>query len=121
VCITSLTGVGAFLWKSSSPPAETGEGDRFDRCWSGSARVSLSTAFLSSFWWLLVPRTNSNPLATWFWPTWVAKLETCFDCHVRLVGVAISFEKNFYLPFTPPSLVCSSVLHTIRQGATGRH
>jgi hypothetical protein len=30
---------------------------------------------------------------------------------VHLVGVAISFEKNFYrLPFTPPSLVASSVL-----------
>jgi hypothetical protein len=34
--------------------------------------------------------------------------ETCVGSHVRLVGVSISFEKNFYrLPFTPPpSLVC---------------
>jgi hypothetical protein len=32
--------------------------------------------------------------------------ETCVGSHVRLVGVSISFEKNFYqLPFTPPSLV----------------
>jgi hypothetical protein len=32
--------------------------------------------------------------------------ETCVGSHVRLVGVFISFEKNFYrLPFTPPSLV----------------
>jgi hypothetical protein len=31
---------------------------------------------------------------------------TCVGSHVRLVGVSISFEKNFYrLPFTPPSLV----------------
>jgi hypothetical protein len=32
--------------------------------------------------------------------------ETCVGSRVRLVGVFISFEKNFYrLPFTPPSLV----------------
>jgi hypothetical protein len=32
--------------------------------------------------------------------------ETCVGRRVRLVGVFISFEKNFYrLPFTPPSLV----------------
>jgi hypothetical protein len=32
--------------------------------------------------------------------------ETCVGSRVRLVGVLISIEKNFYrLPFTPPSLV----------------
>jgi hypothetical protein len=32
--------------------------------------------------------------------------ETCVGSRVRIVGVFISFEKNFYrLPFTPPSLV----------------
>jgi hypothetical protein len=32
--------------------------------------------------------------------------ETCVGSRVYLVGVSISFEKNFYrLPFTPPSLV----------------
>jgi hypothetical protein len=32
--------------------------------------------------------------------------ETCVESRVRLVGVSISFEKNFYrLPFTPPSPV----------------
>jgi hypothetical protein len=31
--------------------------------------------------------------------------ETCVGSHVHLVGVSISFEKNFYrLPFTPPPL-----------------
>jgi hypothetical protein len=31
---------------------------------------------------------------------------TCVGSRVHLVGVSISFEKNFYrLPFTPPSLV----------------
>jgi hypothetical protein len=29
--------------------------------------------------------------------------ETCVGSHVRLIGVSISFKKNFYrLPFTPP-------------------
>jgi hypothetical protein len=33
--------------------------------------------------------------------------ETCVGSRVRLVGVFISFEKNFYRhPFTTPSLVC---------------
>jgi hypothetical protein len=33
-------------------------------------------------------------------------LEKCVGSRVHLVGVSISFEKNFYrLPFTPPSLV----------------
>jgi hypothetical protein len=32
-----------------------------------------------------------------------SKSETCVGSRVRLVGVFISFEKNFYrLPFTPP-------------------
>jgi hypothetical protein len=32
--------------------------------------------------------------------------ETSVGSRVRLVGVSISFKKNFYwLPFTPPSLV----------------
>jgi hypothetical protein len=35
-----------------------------------------------------------------------SELETCVGSRVHLVGVSISFEKNFYrLPFTPPSLV----------------
>jgi hypothetical protein len=35
-----------------------------------------------------------------------SELEKCVGSRVRLVGVSISFEKNFYrLPFTPPSLV----------------
>jgi hypothetical protein len=32
--------------------------------------------------------------------------KTCVGSRVRLVGVSMYFEKNFYrLPFTPPSLV----------------
>jgi hypothetical protein len=38
--------------------------------------------------------------------------ETCVGSRVRLVGVLISFEKNFYrLPFTPPLWFAVSVLH----------
>jgi hypothetical protein len=41
--------------------------------------------------------------------------ETCVGSRVRLVGVFISFEKNFYrLPFTPPSLVCRIGLSAVR-------
>jgi hypothetical protein len=50
---------------------------------------------------VFVPRTSSTPVATWY---------KCGACdfggpteRVHLVGVSISFEKNFYrLPFTPP-------------------
>jgi hypothetical protein len=45
-------------------------------------------------------------VVTWSWPTWVVESETFFGSRVHIVGVLISFEKNFYrLPFTPPSLV----------------
>jgi hypothetical protein len=38
--------------------------------------------------------------------------ETCVGSRVHLVGVSISFEKNFYrLPFTPPLWFAVSVLH----------
>jgi hypothetical protein len=68
------------------------------------------------FQWLLVPRTSSTPMAVWSWPTWVVESETCFGWRVRLVGVVISFEKNFYrLPFTPSSLVASSVLQLVSE------
>jgi hypothetical protein len=46
--------------------------------------------------------------------------ETCVGRRVRLVGVSISFEKNFYrLPFTPPSLVPVSVLQVVSEPVTG--
>jgi hypothetical protein len=37
----------------------------------------------------------------------VCESKKCVGSRVHLVGVSISFEKNFYrLPFTPPFLVC---------------
>jgi hypothetical protein len=43
--------------------------------------------------------------------------ETCVGSRVRLVGVSISFKKNFYqLPFTPPLWFAISVLQGIRGG-----
>jgi hypothetical protein len=52
---------------------------------------------------VLVPRSSGTSVATWAWPIcWM----TCVGSRVHLVGVSISFEKNFYrLPFTPPFLV----------------
>jgi hypothetical protein len=42
--------------------------------------------------------------------------ETCVGSRVHLVGVSISFEKNFYrLPFTPPSLV-RRIGHSLTNG-----
>jgi hypothetical protein len=71
--------------------------------WSGAARVAVFAAFSGRLRWLLVPRTSSTPVTTWSWPTWVVESETCFGYRVHLVGVASSFEKNFYrLSFTPP-------------------
>jgi hypothetical protein len=68
------------------------------------ARVASSTAFSSSCRWLLVPRTSNTPVAAWSWPTWVVESEKCFGSCVHLVGVLVSFEKNFYrLSFTPLS------------------
>jgi hypothetical protein len=41
--------------------------------------------------------------------------ETCVGSRVHLVGVSISFEKNFYrLPFTPPLWFAVSVLHAVQ-------
>jgi hypothetical protein len=59
---------------------------------------------------VFVPRTSSTPVATWFWQTKGRSAERVIlegpTERVHLVGVSISFEKNFYrLPFTPPSLV----------------
>jgi hypothetical protein len=37
-----------------------------------------------------------------------SELEKCVGSRIHLVGVSISFEKNFYqLPFTPPPLAGS--------------
>jgi hypothetical protein len=58
--------------------------------------------------------------------------ETCVGSRVRLVGVSISFENNFYrLPFTAPSLVLrigpslpsvaqSEIVHAFLKGMTCR-
>jgi hypothetical protein len=53
---------------------------------------------------VLVPRSSGTPVATWAWPNLGSESETCVGSRVHLVGVSISFEKNFYrLPFTPLS------------------
>jgi hypothetical protein len=54
---------------------------------------------------MFVPRTSSTPVATWFWQTEGRSAECGGPTErVHLVGVSISFEKNFYRhPFTPLS------------------
>jgi hypothetical protein len=88
VSCTGLTGVGAFLWKSSSLAGVTrcvSGGCRVIRpwpvwpVWSVAAQVACSVAFSSRFQWLLVPRTSSTSVVTWSWPTCVVESETCFD------------------------------------------
>jgi hypothetical protein len=65
-------------------------------------RVLVFRCVLRSEGCVLVPRSNGY--------VGLANLgsesETCVGSRVHLVGVFVSFEKNFYrLPFTPPSLV----------------
>jgi hypothetical protein len=95
--------------------------DQSDQCFSpvwpmqiNGGRGSSSAAFSSPCRWLLVPRTSSTPVAVWSWPTWVVESEKCFGSRVRLVGVPISFEKNFYqLPLTPLSGLPNRSFRTI--------
>jgi hypothetical protein len=105
---TGLTGVGAFMWKSSSPicPDETGltgESDQSDRCWSGADRVALSVAFSSRFRWLLAPRTSSTAVATWSWPTWVVESETCFGLSCSSCWSSHLFREDFFFENTSRS------------------
>jgi hypothetical protein len=106
VSYNSLTGVGAFCGSSQVLPlgtSLTGGAHQLDRYRSVALELCF-VAFSSPWRWLLVPRISSTPMAAWSWPTWVVKSETWFGSLVRLVGVLISFEKNFHrLPFTPPS------------------
>jgi hypothetical protein len=96
---TGLTGVTGL----------TGAGHQSDRCSTGCKPCKFPLCELVCFGsegCLLVPRISSTLVATWSWPTWLVDSETCVGSCVHLVGVSISFEKNFYrLPFTPPSLV----------------
>jgi hypothetical protein len=92
----------------------TGAGHLSDRCSTSSKPCKIPLCELvcfSSEGCMLVPRISSTPVTTWSSPTWVVESETCVGSRVHLVGVSISFEKNFYrLPFTPPLLFVVSVL-----------
>jgi hypothetical protein len=78
---------------------------RSDRCSTGNKPCKFSLCVLVCFGsegCLLVPRSSGYVGLT----NLGSESETCVGSRVRLVGVSISFEKNFYrLPFTPPSLV----------------
>jgi hypothetical protein len=71
--------------------------------------VQVSAVRVGVFW---LGRLCVGSKVQWHFSVYVglanlgSESETCVGSRVRLVGVFISFEKNFYrLPFTPPSLV----------------
>jgi hypothetical protein len=103
VLSTGLTGVTGL----------TCTGHRFDRCSTGSKPCKFSLCVLVCFGsegCLLVPRSSGY--------VGLANLgsesETCVGSRVRLVGVSISFEKNFYwLHSFPPLWFAVSVLQVL--------
>jgi hypothetical protein len=115
-CSGVLAGVlgdpGCRVIRRSSPvdPERTsliGRSDRSNWCGLGATRVACSTAFLGRFQWLFVPRICSTSVATWSWQTWVVKPEKCFG---QVVFILLEKTSPSRLPFTPPSLVASSIL-----------
>jgi hypothetical protein len=108
VCCIGLTGVEPFCVSRQVSPAGTdltGGAHRSDRCWLVDSRFCVP----------LRPRIRRLCVSSWVqWHSsgyvGLANLgsesEMCVGSRVHLVGVSISFEKNFYrLPFAPPSLV----------------
>jgi hypothetical protein len=107
VCLTGLTGVEPLSESCSVPPAGTGltgGAHRSDRCGSVDSRFGFPLRSR-------VGRLCVGSQVQWHSSGYVgltnlcSESETCAGSHVHLVGVSISFEKNFYrLPFTPPPL-----------------
>jgi hypothetical protein len=101
ICCAAVVATGL-----TSVTVLTSSGHRSDQCSTGSKPCKFPLCVLVSFGsegGLVVPRINSTPMATWSLPTWVVESRMCVGSRVHLVGVSISFKKNFYrLPFTPP-------------------
>jgi hypothetical protein len=53
---------------------------------------------------VLVPRTSSNPVATWSWSTLVVELETCVGSRVHLVGPLSPSRRIFISSHSLPPL-----------------
>jgi hypothetical protein len=110
ICCAAAVAIGltGSFYRSDLCHRSDGAGHRCDRCSTGSKMCKFPLCVLGCFGsegYLLVPRSSGTPVATWAWPTWAVSRRRV-GSRVRLVGVFISFEKNFYrLPFTPPSLV----------------
>jgi hypothetical protein len=108
VCLTGLTGVEPLSESCSVLPVGTGltgGAHRSDRCGSVDSRFGVPLRSR-------VRRLCVGSMVQWHSSGYVglanlgSESETCVGSRVHLVGVSISFEKNFYrLPFTPPSLV----------------
>jgi hypothetical protein len=126
VCLTGLTDVEPLSESCSVSPTGTGltgGAHRSDRCGSVDSRFGVPLRSRVGMLCVLVPRSSGTPVATWAWPTWVVSRRRVFGSRVHLVGVSISFEKNFYrLPFTPPSLVRRISPSKLRDDSVqGRH
>jgi hypothetical protein len=108
VCLTGLTGVKPLSGSDQLSPVGaglTGGAHRSDRCWSVDSRFGVPLRSR-------VGRLCVGSQVQWHSSGYVglanlgSESESCVGSRVHLVGVSISFEKNFYrLPFTPPSLV----------------
>jgi hypothetical protein len=108
VCLTGLTGVEPLSESCSASPVGTGltgGAHRPDRC--GSVDSKFGVPLRSR-----VGRLGVGSYVQWHSSGYVglnnlgSELEKCVGSCFHLVGVPISFEKNFYrLPFNPPSLV----------------
>jgi hypothetical protein len=96
----------------------TGGAHQSDQCWSVDSRFGVPLRSR-------VGRLCVGSYVQWHSSGYVglanvgSESETCVGSHVDLVGVFISFEKNFYgLPFTPPSLIrCIGPSRDIRAGS----
>jgi hypothetical protein len=105
VCCIGLTGVETFCGSRQVSPAGTGltgGAHRSDRCWSMDSRFGVPLRSR-------VGRLCVGSYDQWHSSSYVglanlgSESETCVGSCVHLVGVSISFWKNFYwLPFTPP-------------------
>jgi hypothetical protein len=104
VCCTDLTGVKPLSGSRQLSPVGTGltgGAHRSDRCWSVDSMFGVPLR--SRVGRLCVVPRSSGYVGL---ANLGSESETCVGSRVHLVGVSISFAKNFYrLPFTPPSLV----------------
>jgi hypothetical protein len=97
---TSLTGLSIGL---------TGAGHRSDWCNTGSKLCKFPLCILVCFGsegCLLVPRSNSTPVAAWAWPTWVVSRRRVLEAVFVFLESSSPSRRIFIGSYSlPPSLV----------------